>query len=69
MLPCTGPVERISLKSTGTSWIDDDFTGRTAEQNVQSIQDVTAQDAFLADKVHLQPAWIISSIKLSPDLK
>ena len=51
------------------SGIDDDFTGRTAEQDRQPIQNVSAQDAFAPDKVRLQSARVILPVKPGPHLK
>ena len=56
---CTRPRSRIY----------DDFTDRTAEQNLQTVKNVPAQDAFVADKVRLQSARIFLPVKQCPDLK
>src|SRR5207302_1826889 len=57
---------RATQQSSG---IDDDFTCRTAEQDLQSIQNVPPQDPFAADKVRLQSAGIILPVKPRPDSK
>src|SRR5207244_1219297 len=49
--------------------IDNDFTGRTAEQHLQPVQNVSAQDAFGADEVRLESAGIFLAINLDPDAK
>jgi len=51
------------------SWIDDNLTGRTTEQNLQAIQNVSTENAFATYKVRLQPARVILTVKLSPDKK
>lgn len=59
----------FSAMSQPPSRIDDYFTDRPAEQDLQTIENVASQDAFAADKVRLQPARIILPVKLDPDMK
>lgn len=49
--------------------INHHFPGWTSEENFQAVENITAKNPFAADKVCLQPAWVILSIKLSPNLE
>ena len=49
-----------------SSGIDDNFTDRTTEQYVQTIQNIAAQNAFVADNVRLQSARTLITSKDSP---
>jgi hypothetical protein len=51
------------------SRIDDDFTGRTAEQDIQAIQNVATEDTFTANKIRLKSARVLLSVQLGPHLK
>jgi len=51
------------------SRIDNNLIGWTTEEEFQLVQNVSPQDAFRADEVRLQPAWVILSVKLNPDLE
>jgi hypothetical protein len=51
------------------SWIDNHFTGRTSKQHLQTVQHVSAEDAFIANKVCLQSARMFLSIQIDPDTK
>ena len=63
-MPCIAPFGAVMQLQ---SRIDDDFTDRTAEQNLQTIQDVAAQDALASDEVRLQSAGIIPAVELGSD--
>jgi hypothetical protein len=39
-----------------SSWIDDHFAGRASEHRFHTIQNVSAEDAFVANEVRLQSA-------------
>ena len=43
--------------------IDNDFTSRTAEQHLERVQHVSAEDAQSTNKIRLQPAWMLLSIQ------
>jgi hypothetical protein len=56
------PVERgICL------WVDEHFTGGTAEEDIQAVENVTPENAFIASKVSLKAAWMILPINVHPD--
>src|SRR6185437_15381274 len=55
------------FKSLSHLRIDHNFTDGTTEQDLKTIQNITAQNAFTADKIRLQSAWIILPVNPGPD--
>src|SRR5205807_6542896 len=48
-------------------WIDHQFSDRASEQHLQTVQNVSAEDTLIANKVRLQAAGILLSIQVDPD--
>src|SRR5437016_5064704 len=48
-------------------WIHDQFSDRASEQHFQTVQDVSAEDTLITNKVRLQAAGILLSIQVDPD--
>ncbi len=57
------------MRVQSSSRIDDNLTDRSAEQNLQAIQNVSAQDPLAPHEVCLQPARVILALEPGPDLK
>jgi hypothetical protein len=54
-------------RRTAPSGVDDNLTGRSAEQCLQTIQDVAAEDAFVTREVRVEPTGVLLSVKKHPD--
>ncbi len=52
-----------------SSGVYDDFVGRPTEEDLKTIENVSAQDAIVPNEIRLQPAWVILAIEQGPDAK
>ena len=43
----------------------DHFAGRASEDRFQTVQHVSSEDAFVANEVRLQSAWIFVSVQVA----
>jgi hypothetical protein len=66
---CSRWFDGLGSKIKQPSWVDDHFASRTPKQHFQTVQHITPQDSFIANKVCLQSAWVFLSIQIDPDTK
>jgi hypothetical protein len=51
------------------SRVDDDLSGGTTEQRLQTVQDITANNPLVTDKIGMQAAGVLLSVDKHPDAK
>jgi hypothetical protein len=50
-------------------WVDNNFLGGTSEKYIEAVQDISAQNAFLPEKIGLQATRIILTVHPRPNRK
>ncbi len=60
---------RVLRCSDVTSWIDNNFTRKPAEQHVQPIQHISSHDPLMSSEIRLEPTGIVLTVEINPSLK
>ena len=69
MLLCVGIRARAACRGSDRLRVENQLARWASEKRIQSIENISAQNSFMAGKVHLQPARVLLPVKLDPNPK